>query len=224
MSYIEQWKRFHGRDIPSSVDLHKIFFEKVPLYFHILDFGCGWGRIAHQLLDKGYSVEGFDINPHAVNEANKYADDNLFIESNAVKTPYEDAIFDTCILNAFLTAIYPIDRGKIIKEAFRLLNEDGLLYIADFKRDFNNPQYKRRYLADLSYTGELGTFRVYNAGEEGNRTLYLAHHFTEGELKNLIEPYFKILIFKEVEFTSYHGNPVKGFVILAQKRIIEKHE
>jgi SAM-dependent methyltransferase len=218
MNNTGDWLQFKGRTTPSSVELNQLFFNKIPKAHHILDFGCGWGRIAHILSVSGYQIDGFDINPAAVSEANKLLNTNIFQVADARKLPYKNSSFDTCLLQAFLTTISREDRISVIQEAYRVLKDDGYLYLADFIRDMENLNYKKRYLKDFNDTGEMGTFKVTKDGKMGGDVLYLAHHFTPMELENILEPYFDIEIFYKTNFTSYHGNPVKGMIILARKK------
>ncbi|HMK54724.1 MAG TPA: methyltransferase domain-containing protein [Methanobacteriaceae archaeon] len=215
----ENWKNFRGKKIPSSVDLDDLFFEKIVPGCRVLDFGCGWGKVVLQLHEKGYQVEGFDINFQAVKQAQKelnklsLSSNEVFIQADARNIPYSNNSFDVCILQAFLTTIIPpSDRTQIIDEVFRVLKPNGYLYLADFARD---SRYLKRYHESYALTGEMGTFLVKD--DKGN-TLYPAHHYTTEEIELLLNSLFTFEIFKKTVFTSYHGNRVNGFVVLAQKK------
>ena len=144
------WNLFKGRETPSTVELDELLFENVPEGSEVLDFGCAWGRIAFHLQKKGYNVTGFDLNDNAIAAANEtarktnvmYTERVKFETANAIELPFPEESFDACILQAFLTTIIqPEDRKKILSEAYRVLKEDGILYLADFGQNWKNPLY-----------------------------------------------------------------------------------
>ena len=220
------WKQFKDDETPSTVDIKEIFYENVPKGTKILDFGCAWGRIGFQLQKMGYNVSGFDINENAIEFAiknaektnAKYTEKLEFTTANALELPYNDETFDACIMQAFLTTIISDDmRRKIILEAERVLTDDGILYLADFGQNWKNPEYRRRYLEDYSSTGEKGTFIVTEDGKPGSKELFMAHHYTEEELRELLNGIFSIEILEETVFKTFHNNETLGYIILAKK-------
>jgi ubiquinone/menaquinone biosynthesis C-methylase UbiE len=222
------WKQFKDKETPSTVDIDKSFFENVPKGRNILDFGCAWGRIGFQLQKLGYKVSGFDINENTIEYAlkkaektnPKYPEKLEFITANALKLPYMDGSFDVCIMQAFLTTIISQDvRKKIIQEANRVLNEDGILYLADFGQNWKDPVYRKRYLKDYSLTGEKGTFIVTEDGKPESKELFQAHHYSPSELRDLLNDVFEIKIFKETVFKTFHGNHTLGYIIVAKKAV-----
>lgn len=228
MEQVEAWKRFKGRETPSSVELDEIFFKKVPEGSHVLDFGCAWGRIAFQLQEKGYHVTGFDVNQNAIEQAVEQALKNnqknrtkvKFETADATNLHYGEETFDSCIIQAFMTTITrPEERRKIINEAYRVLKENGVLYLADFGQNWENSRYSELYMRDYPKTGETGTFIVTSTGSEDGEELFLAHHYTRKELLKLVGEKFKLKSFKETLFTTFHGNKTKGYIVLAVKQI-----
>ena len=217
------WNLFKGRETPSTVELDELLFENVPEGSEVLDFGCAWGRIAFHLQKKGYNVTGFDLNDNAIAAANEtarktnvmYTERVKFETANAIELPFPEESFDACILQAFLTTIIqPEDRKKILSEAYRVLKEDGILYLADFGQNWKNPLYRNRYRRDYPVTGEIGTFIV----KENGRKLFTVHHYTRDELIKLVKEEFKIEKFHKTIFTTFHGNKTKGYIIIASKR------
>jgi len=217
------WNLFKGRETPSTVELDELFFENVPEGSKVLDFGCAWGRIAFHLQKNGYTVTGFDLNDNAIASANETArktnvvhDERVkFQTANATELPFPDESFDACIIQAFLTTIIqPEDRKNILSEAYRVLRKDGILYLADFGQNWENPLYKYRYRRDYPRTGEMGTFIVNENGKE----LFTVHHYTREELIELVKAEFKLEKFHQTTFTTFHGNKTKGYIIIASKR------
>ena len=160
----------------------------------------------------------------ALKEAEKTNKKNIFQvqfhTANAMKLPYHNKSFDACILQAFLTTIIkPEHRTIILKEANRVLKDDGILYLADFGQNWENPYYSRRYERDYPKTEEMGTFIVTKNGNPNGRELFKAHHYTKEELMELIQQVkkFKVEIFQETIFTTFQGNQTKGYIIIAKK-------
>lgn len=222
------WKQFKGKETPSTVELDDKLFKIIPAGSKILDFACGWGRLAFKLQKQGYNVVGFDINPDSVERARELSKETnqiyktrvSFNVANARDLPYSAGSFDVCMVQAFMTAlINPEHRKKVLDEAQRVLKEGGLLYLADFEQNWDDPIYSERYIRDFPETGEKGTFIVTEDGSPETPEIFRAHHYTREELTELVEPRFEIETFKRTTFTTYHGNRTRGFVVMARKRI-----
>lgn len=220
------WKHFKGKKVPSTLELDDKFFKIIPKGSKILDFACGWGRLAFRLQKYGYNIVGFDINPDLIEIARKlskktnqiYRTSASFDIADARSLPYPNASFDVCLIQAFMTAlIKPKDREKVMDEAQRVLKEGGILYLADFEQNWEDPLYRERYIRDFPKTGEKGTFIVTEDGTQGSPEIFRAHHYTERELTELVEPRFEVEMFKRTTLKTYHGNRTKGFVIMARK-------
>lgn len=221
------WKQFVGKETPSTVELSELFYDKVPRGTNVVDFGCAWGRIGFELQAKGYQVSGFDMNENAIQfarenalETNKKYPEKLdFITANAMKLPYNNHSFDACIMQAFLTTIIsPEARKTVINEASRILVDNGILYLADFGQNWKDPHYRDRYLGDYPVTNENGTFMVTEDGKPGGRELFLVHHYSDEELKQLLEKKFQIETIQETTFTTFHGNRTLGYILIATKK------
>jgi ubiquinone/menaquinone biosynthesis C-methylase UbiE len=220
------WKQFKGMETPSTVELSKEFFKNVPKGSNIVDFGCAWGRIAFELQSKGYSVTGFDINENTIAYAKEtskktneqYENKVKFQTANATNLPYQNETFDACIIQAFLTTIIKTcDRTKVLKEANRILKEKGVLYLADFGQNWENPHYSERYMKNYPITGEMGTFTVKDESNPDGRELFKAHHYTKEELLELVKGSFNVKNLYETIFTTFNGNRTKGYIIIAIK-------
>lgn len=220
------WKQFKGRETPSTVELSDMFFKNVPEGSNVLDFGCAWGRIAFELQSKGYTVTGFDLNENTIayaletsKKTNKlYGNKVKFETADAMYLPYPDESFDACIVQAFLTTIIsPNDRKKVLNEANRILKENGVLYLADFAQNWENPHYSKRYMRDYPITGEMGTFAVKDESDPNGKEMFKAHHYTREELLELLEGSFCVKNFHETIFTTFNGNRTKGYIIIAKK-------
>ena len=220
------WKKFAEGQTPSTVKLDDVLYEVVPKGSQVLDFGCAWGRLVFELQEKGYNVTGFDINDKEIDIARKFSNESnkkysaqvSFDVADALNLPYDNNSFDACIIQAFMTTlINPEHRWKVLDEAKRVLKDKGVLYMGEFGQTWENPKYKERYEKYFPITKERGTFIVTKDGTPNTPELYRVHHYTEKEMRELIEPRFNIDVFKKTIFTSYHGNKANGFIIVARK-------
>ena len=220
------WNQFNGRETPSTVEIHESFFKAVPEGSYVLDFGCAWGRIAFQLQKLGYNVMGFDLNENTIATAiatarinnENYKGRVKFQTANAMELPYDDESFDACILQAFLTTVISLgDRRKVLSEAYRLLKENGILYLADYGQNWENSLYSKRYMRDYPLTEEFGTFIVTDDVKNRGKELFRVHHYTKEELLELVKQDFRVENFHETIFTTFHGNRTRGYIIIARK-------
>ena len=73
----------------------------VPRAGTVLDLGCGNGRVALALAERGYNVEGLDISPSMIEEAQAAAAaagvDARFRVGDAVKLPYDENELDAVV-------------------------------------------------------------------------------------------------------------------------------
>jgi ubiquinone/menaquinone biosynthesis C-methylase UbiE len=141
----------------------------------------------------------------------------MFVKATATALPFPDASFDLAVMQAFLTTITTKeDRAGIIREACRVLEPGGHLYLADFGQTWHSKLYRERYISDLPLTQEEGSIIAYDM--ETGKVAYIAHHFTEKELVLLlVENGFEIEFFRNDEFMTRTGNRVNGFVIVGKK-------
>jgi len=228
MDNLDKWKKFKAKTTPAIVPIGSEFYDSVLSGSKVLDFGCAWGRISLELYNRGYEVVGFDVNENEINNARQQVaeipEDELkpiFDIANATKLPYSDDSFDAVVMIAFMVAIVnPKDRDLVLKEAHRVMKDKGILCISDFGQTWKNEKYRKRYEEHFPITKELGTFIVTDTHEVGGKELYRCHHYTENELRALIEKYFNIISWRSTTFTTPSGNSSNGFIIVASKQNI----
>lgn len=208
---------------PSTIVIDREILSGIPSGSKVLEIACANGRTAFDLEEMGFNVTAIDIDPEAIKESGAIGErmdsDVIFLVADGRDLPFDDGAFDLVVMNGFLTML--TDHGSrtfAIKEAFRVLNKGGHLYISDFLQTWNSPAYIRRYEAHSKITGEVGTFIVTENGGPDGEELYRAHHHTEEEMRELTEPYFMIIVKRKEIFRSFHGNKVNGIKILLQKK------
>ena len=97
---------------------------------HILDVGCGNGKMLGYLQDKtGAFIHGFDYSCHAIDEAKSNLEtDSEFICGCIGETEYPDESFDLIIL---MDSIYfAPDLSSFVDQMMRWLKKDGKIFVA----------------------------------------------------------------------------------------------
>ena len=219
---VEDWKKFKGVKIPSSLELEPVIFDYLKKDLKIIDIGCGFGKTVFELYQKGYkNIYGIDVNDNGIKTAKNASKiltpKPIFSVENAISLSFSGEEFDFAISQAFWTTIISkSERIKIIKEIGRIVKKGGLIYIADFGQTWNQPHYNQVYKNGIEKKYEIGTFEVFD--KVTGKFKYLAHHYTKEDFEELLkEGSFKDIIYKQTIFTTQSGNKINGHVFLAIK-------
>lgn len=109
----------------------------------ILDVGCGTGRYAYDLKRNGYKVVGIDKSDSQIAQAKKIIS---AIQGNAINMPFENNIFDLCILVMVVQQLTKEELDLTLNEIKRVLKRNGFLIIKtcssdDLKKRFSNKYF-----------------------------------------------------------------------------------
>jgi SAM-dependent methyltransferase len=166
----------------------------------ILDYGCGQGRLAAELIHLGYvNVLGVDSSPEMIRIARDEVPDAGFAENDGESLPCGDASVDAVLLFAVLTCIASDDaQKKLLRELRRILRPDGLLLISDYplQTDERNRQRYDSFARELG----IGRFRLADGA-------VLRHHSREWFEELLAD--FRIDRMVELDATTMNGNPAR---------------
>jgi len=190
----------YSAPLPSSEDLKNISKE-APL----LDIGCGYGRLLAHLHDMGFSnLFGVDYVMAPMIRIN-FA---RVVAGRAEALPFKSDIFRASFLVGVLSNLVEDERrSEVFREAARVLTTGGILFVSAFAI---NKYYEEKYKKGEKEFGRYGIFRSSSGG--------VFRHVSEEELVKLLSlSGFKIESFKRLPFTTMHGNPAEGFVVLARK-------
>lgn len=108
---------------------------------HILDIGCGHGRISNELADRSYSVTGIDWNQRALDIAAKKASKkNIYVcYENKIGLGSEWTNRFDCALSWYTSFGYTDDESchAQLREIYATLKEGGRLLIDHINRDLS---------------------------------------------------------------------------------------
>lgn len=112
--------------------LHQLVFDalkssKIPKDARILDAGCGTGGMMEGLQEKGYSVQGIDLSPHAVNFCQQKGLSVIRDDVRNVTHHFSPETFDVIISNDVLCYFREEEYVKLVDELLSLLKNKGLL-------------------------------------------------------------------------------------------------
>lgn len=178
----------------------------------ILDFGCGYGRILNELYKHGYTNSlGIDISRSMLKRGKRnYPYLNFELIGN-IPLNFKSATFDVIILCGVLGSIITDEEQlSLIRETYRLLKNDGIIYISDFlitNSNINIVRYDQFALRNqhLPY----GIFKI------NDDTPPFRHHNLQW-IKRLVSQ-FTTLGFREEIFETMNKGKNNGFIFIGQK-------
>lgn len=183
---------------------------KIPFGSLVLDAACGKGRHAKMLQRIGLDVEGFDLSPSNIEEANLLSNKQLHFFVHDLRMPLPKQGQYDVIFNFFTSFGYFDDSAENVR-AFQTfaggLKKDGILVM-----DFLNPSY---ILANLvpEEVVKRGTIKFHIKRWEENGYLYKSIEFADqGESYAFQE---KVELISKADFLAYAEQAGLTFINLA---------
>ncbi|MGF1702229.1 class I SAM-dependent methyltransferase [Photobacterium makurazakiensis] len=117
--------------------ISELLINTVPYSSQVLDFGCGYGRVANELYSLGYkSICGVDSSLAMINRGNNEFPHLELSYSKGSRLPFLDASFDAIVTCAVFTCIPEEQiRVNVVSELLRVLKPNGIIYLAEFCSD-----------------------------------------------------------------------------------------
>lgn len=153
----------------------------------ILEIGCGPGNITKYLLSKrpDFNIFGIDIAPNMIALAKKNNPTASFTIMDSRQISVLKKNYDGIVCGFCLPYLSQTDSIKLISDCYKLLNENGLIYLSFVEGDPNNSNFKVGSSGDRTYfyfhsLNEL-TQQLYKNDFEEIRTFKVEYKKTENE-------------------------------------------
>lgn len=133
-----------------------------PIKSWILDIGCGMGREAFCLYDKGFKITAVDISEKVMEPAKQFALESKrnieFLLTNGLDLPFESNTFDVVIIWSQTFGLFYGEENKIhiLKECNRVLKSNGILSFSGHDKEFIEAKYSQ-YLDDKKFFAYANT-------------------------------------------------------------------
>lgn len=183
-------REFHIKTFERELD----FIEKFKKCGRILDIGCAAGFALNSARDRGWEVYGVEISKTMVEYAKRELDIDVF-NGTFEESNFPDGYFDLII--TYSTLEHTLDPQAFLKEANRILRNDGLIVIAvpDIGSWFGNRRFQYKPLEHLYYFDHDTISKMLkNAGMEAIAFKKMKVYRSVGFLLERLRYYFKRLM------------------------------
>ncbi len=163
----------------------------------ILDIGCGPGNISKYLLSKrtDFDLLGIDIAPNMIELAIQNNPNANFKVMDVRLINNIQSNFDAIIAGFCVPYLSSSETKQLIENSFKLLNDNGLLYISFVEGDPNLSEYK----------------------DSGNGRVFFNYHSLDEIQSNLIECNFKDIELFKVNYKTSETNFDIHTIMIARK-------
>ena len=157
----DNWVRYArdpGRDVAFwSYHLAAFMDLLPPPVGWTVDIGCGEGRLARALVERGHRVVGVDTSPGMARAARSHDEPVPVLIADASALPFDDASFDLAVLFMVLHDVDDMDRS--VAEAARVVARGGRVCLAITHPlqgigEFSGSEDGGRYVLNRPYFGE----------------------------------------------------------------------
>jgi SAM-dependent methyltransferase len=182
--------------------------ERLTPNAQILDYGCGYGRVAALLDEQGYRTVGVDAAAAMIEKARGLYPSLSFQQIVPPGLPFADGFFDAAVLFAVLTCIpADDDQRAVVDELHRVVQPGGLLYISDYwlQPDRRN---RDRYAQHEERYGTYGVFEVSDG--------VAVRHHSRDWIRCLLRKW-ETMATADIPITTMNGHDATGFQWLGRK-------
>lgn len=181
MNQVEELKDYHEKE-------KEFLLKRIKNNSCILDVGCGYGRNIDYLYINAEEIVGVDFDKDAINscrDCKKYKN-CVFINKDFKKVGLNDEQFDYAICTgSVFSNMEHEDRLAVLNKIFRLLKNDGILFLSIW----NDTEKSLAIKKDFLESNEINIKKI-----RGSR-LTLNDGFTEHFSKQYLENLFKESLF-----------------------------
>jgi SAM-dependent methyltransferase len=182
---------------------------ELPKSARILDYGCGYGRIAAELAAAGWrNVVGVDFAPAMIDRGRREHPGLDPRDNERLPLAEPDGAFDAALLIAVLTTIPgDDDQQAVMAELRRLIRPGGLLYVSDCLLQ-SDARHLARYAAGQQRHGVWG---VWDRDDGG-----VFRHHSRARLQALMQG-FETVAECEFEARTLGGGAITAIRLLARR-------
>ncbi|MFH0820758.1 MAG: class I SAM-dependent methyltransferase [Candidatus Peregrinibacteria bacterium] len=150
--YAKNKKQFieHTEPLQNTSWLKK-FCAFLPPKGKVLDLGCAFGRDCHFFVDRGFKTYGVDLSSDLIQEAKKRIKGAIFRVADMTNLKGADSFFDGIWCNATLLHLKKAEVPRAIQEMWRVLKNNGFLYLGLKKGKGEKVDPDRRYKNDKRF-------------------------------------------------------------------------
>jgi tRNA (uracil-5-)-methyltransferase TRM9 len=172
----DEFDRTRERPWPEAAE----FIDSLPPRSAVVDLGCGNGRHAEYLAEKGHRVVGLDASGRLLAIARHRVPRAAFIRGDLCALPFRDRAFTAAIAVASIHHL-PSEAERIdaMREIARVLRPGGRAFVTAWALE--QPRFHER-LKDRTDPGDAWV--PWRAG--GKEVPRFYHLFADGELRDLI--------------------------------------
>lgn len=185
----------------------------------VLDAACGKGRHAKMLQRHGMEVEGFDLSPSSIAEANRLANKHLHFFVHDLREPLPKQAQYDVVFNFFTSFGYfdaPEDNARAFQTFAGGLKKDGILVM-----DFLNPTYIRTNLVPEE-TVKRGSILFHIKRWEAGGYLYKSIDFEDQGQSFAFQE--KVELISQADFLRYAEQAGLTFLNLAGDYTLAKFD
>ena len=180
-----------------------------------IDLGCWAGNYAIYLAERGFEVTGVDFSPTAVkiageNAGRKGVKCNFFVADVIEELDRVSQTWDFAYEWGLLHHILPEQRQKYVANVRRILNPKGKYLSVCFSEKDTGFEGPAAPASIMPAPGGPGKYRKTRLDTD----LYFS---SEDELRELFEPYFRIIDLRTVEVDGKFWSHIFNYVFMERK-------
>ncbi|CAN5572288.1 class I SAM-dependent methyltransferase [soil metagenome] len=140
-------------DLDLYNDSYAAFCEKLKAQASVLEVGCGPGNITRYLLANrpDLKILGTDLAPNMIELARKNNPTAEFRELDAKSLSSLTQVFDGIMAGFIVPYLSREECNQLLKNAYQLLNEDGLLYLSFTEGNYDDSGFLSASTGDQTY-------------------------------------------------------------------------
>lgn len=168
------------------------FISLLPKNSKILDVACGCGRDTQYLTEEGFNVIGIDVSEELLKEARLRTKNCNFQKMDFLDLDFSKETFDGVWCMAGISSIPKDNITVAIKEFYKVLKKDGILYIDIREGHGQEIVTKEKYENAPFYYSYLTKEELENLLKESNFQI-LSSEVSDNEGKRWVEIFAKKL-------------------------------